>query len=369
VGTAAGLLATGFLASWVEFHTHALTGMESALAAALGLAVIAALREDREVLAGVLLGLAVVNKLDAGLLALAVAVAYVAVLRRPPWRLAGVAAAVTAPWFAFSTAYFGTPLPHSFTQKQSGAVQSTDVPATWILENLRDAQFLPVALLGVAALALVPWVARRSRRAAAALAAVVTWAVLHGLAFSLIDLGDRFPWYLVVLYPALAVGAGCLLGAPVAVARNDSGLALAVVGLAAVSVAALAVGLHRPDGGPPVAVAETLVGGRTMGQYEAFENARREAARQLAERVEPGDVIQTCYGWFAFEAPEAVIDETCPLNTREPVGPPRWLALTTYPGDDPPVGAPLGLDPVITVRSEVGDGGRADVYELPGPGR
>lgn len=368
IGVAAGVFATGMLASWPEFHDQALFGMEGGLAAMLGLGVVIALREDRDLIAGILLGLAVVNKLDAGMLALAVAFAYVGVLKRPPWRLAAAATVVAAPWFVFSTAYFGSPLPQSFTQKQSGQVDNPaiDVPVTWVLEAFRNQQMLPMLALGLGAAALVPWLVRSIPRAGLALAVVVAWPVLHGLAYSLIDLGDRNPWYHTVLYPCLALGAGCLLGAAVGAARRSSGLAVAVTALAMASIAAMAVGLHRPDGGATAEVADRLLHGRQLGEYEAFENARAEAARRLGEIVEPGDVIQTCFGWFAFESPEAVIDETCALNTREDVGPPRWLTTVSFPGYIEPE-VPPGGRIVITVGSEVGRRGRVDVIELDAP--
>lgn len=365
VGVAAGIFATGLLASWVEFHDQALFGMEGGFAAMLGLGVVIALREDRDLVAGVLLGLAVVNKLDAGMLALAVGLSYLVVMRRPPWRLAASAAVVAAPWFAFSTLYFGSPLPHSFTQKQGGQVDNptVEVPVTWVIEAFRHQSMLGMLVLGLAAAAIVPWLVRSAPRAGLALAVVVGWPFLHGLAYSLVDLGDRYPWYHTVLYPALALGAGCLLGAAVGAARRSSGLAVAVTALAMASVAAIAVGLHRPDGGAPAQVAERLVDGREMDEYEAFENARAEAARRLGRIAEPGDVIQTCFGWFAFEAPEAVIDETCVLNTREEVGPPRWLTVANFPGYVEPA-VPPGGRIVITVGSEVGRKGRVDVIEL-----
>lgn len=365
IGLGAGILATGILASWVDFHVQGLSGMESVLAAALGLGAIAALREDRDVLAGVLLGLAVVNKIDAGLLAVAVALAYVGVLRRAPWRLVVASVVVALPWFAFATAYFGSPLPYSFTQKSSGSIvnPAADMSPTWMLEGFQAQKMVGALLLGLAAVAILPWLARRVPRAAVALGVAVAWPVLHGLAFSFTDLGDRYSWYFVVLYPPLALAGGCLLGAAIGAARRSSGLAVAVVCLATASVAALAVGLHRPDGGAPVTVAKTIANGRVMGEYEAFENARREAARQLAAMAQPGDVILTCYGWYAFEAEQAVILESCPLNTREPVGPPRWYGAGQFPGfQEPEVSA--SARHVLTVRSEVGQGGRADVYEF-----
>jgi hypothetical protein len=48
------------------------------------------------------------------------------------------------------------------------------------------------------------------------------------------------------------------------------------------------------------------------------------------------------------------------------VGPPRWYAVATFPGREPPE-VPEDARLVITVGSEVGAGGRADVMELDAP--
>lgn len=364
-GFVAGVLGTIFIVSWVEFQTQGLFGMESALAAALGLAVLVALREDRDTLAGVLLGLAVLNKLDAGFLAVAVAGAYLLVLRRPPWRVAWVSAVVVAPWLLFSTVYFGSPLPHSFTQKASDQVANPTwvFDRTWIFDAIQRQGMMLLVVLGLAALAAVPMLIRTKPRAAVALVGCVAWPVLHGLAFSLIDLGDAYSWYLTVLYPPTAVAAACALGFLFkAVAASSRVLALAVTA----AIVVVAIGL--PDGrtGSFGRVADAVLNGHEQSDYEAFENVRREAGKALGELAEPGDVVETCYGWIAFEAFEHPIAETCPLNTSEPVGPPRWGVLTTYPGTDAPA-VPENATVVDSFVSELGQGGRIDVVEYTDP--
>ncbi len=66
--------------------------------------------------------------------------------------------------------------------------------------------------LGLASLAFLPRLAKTTPRAAVALAVCVAWPLFHGLAFSFIDLGDRYAWYLTALYPTTAVAAGYLTG-------------------------------------------------------------------------------------------------------------------------------------------------------------
>src|SRR3712207_2082980 len=94
--------------------------MESVLATALGLAVVASLLHGRTRTAGVFLGLAVLNKLDAGLLAVAVAGAWVLVRRKFPFTLAAISLAIALPWFVFATIYFGSPVPNSLLSKLQG---------------------------------------------------------------------------------------------------------------------------------------------------------------------------------------------------------------------------------------------------------
>jgi hypothetical protein len=365
-GMLGGALATVFLFSWFDYSTQALFGMESALAVALGLGVIVALREDNDTWAGVLLGLALFNKLDAGLLAAAVAVGYLAVLRRPPWRVAWISAAVVAPWFLFSTVYFGSPLPHSFTQKASDQVTNPSYvfDRTWMFDGIESQGLVWLVVLGLASLIAVPWLARTTPRAAVALAVCVAWPLFHGLAFSLVNLGDAYSWYFTALYPPIALAAACALGLAVkAAAARSQPLAIGVAGVA-LFVAVLVIGVASSGYGPLGTSARALVNGHTVSQYEGFEAARRDAGEFVGELAEPGDVIATCWGWIAFGARDNPIHETCPLNTSEPVGPPRYGTVGTFPGfEEPDLG---GGTIVETFYSDVGEGGRIDVIEFGG---
>ena len=106
-----GLLANGY------YRHQTTSGMETGLAVCLGLAALLTARSGRSRTAGVLLGLALVNKLDAGLLALALGFAWLLVHRELPWRLATSAAFTALPWFGFAWWYYGSPLPNSMLVK------------------------------------------------------------------------------------------------------------------------------------------------------------------------------------------------------------------------------------------------------------
>jgi hypothetical protein len=365
VGVIGGAFAAGFLVAWLDFSAQGLSGMESSFAAALGLAVIVALVHDREVTAGVLLGLALLTKLDAGMLAVAVAIAFVVAKRRIPWRLAGVSAAVVLPWIVFSAIYFGSPLPNSMTSKLSGSVDngSTQFDRTWIVDSLRDQKVTLILLLALASLGCALRLRRSHPTLACGLLVALLWPMLHLAVFSFVDFGDRFPWYLTVLYPPLALAAGCTLGWAVNEAHARSRPATIGALVAVTVVAALAVGVDR-RGGTPVSQLQRIKAGSTTSPYLEFEKVRREAGQRVAEMAEPGEVIATCYGWVAFEALDNPIHETCPLNTRKTVEPIQWVVMSTYPGKEPPASMGYQVVPVLALFPPPPNPGRMDIGEV-----
>jgi hypothetical protein len=366
VGAAAGALAAVFLIASVDYQTQALSGMESALAVVLGLAVLAMLLEGCDTWAGVLLGLALFNKLDAGLLAVAVAVVFLVVMRRPPWRIVAISAAVVAPWIVFSTAYFGSPLPYSMTQKlTTGGNPASAYDPGWIVDALRADAVIPIALLALGAMFAVPALARTKPRAALVLGACVGWGAVHGVVYSVLDLGDPYPWYKTVIFPPMAIGAACALGFAARAARGTSRpIVLAVIA----AVVLVGLGLPANEFAPLRAVGRTVLHGHRPDDYEAFEATRRKAGSYLARIAGDDDVIKTCYGWIAYEATEHPIKETCPLNTRRRVGAPRWLVVISFPGVlDPSL--PRGASIRKTFTSDVGVGGATYVIELARPAR
>lgn len=358
-GLVAGATGAVLLLMWPFFQSQVTSGMESGFAVALGMGVIAALLHRRETLAGVLLGLALLNKLDAGMLAVAVAAAVLYVDRRPPWRIAAISAGPPLAWMVGSWAYFGSPLPNSLTQKASGAVANpaSEVDPLWVLELLRGHGYILVLPVGVAALALVPGMRRARPGPATATAVTALWPLLHVLVFSFFDLGDTYPWYVVATCPPLALGAGITIGA---VVERLPSRARPLVGLVAAGLLLLTV-VAVPSRSALRVTARTLVGGHVMTGYDGLEQARQEAGQRLGRLAEPGDVVATCFGWIAYHVPQATIDETCPLNTRDPVGLPTWYVDVTVVGHDPAPG-PAGWTLVDSVLSDVGDGARVDIY-------
>jgi hypothetical protein len=62
-----------------------------------------------------------------------------------------------------------------------------------------------------------------------------------------------------------------------------------------------------------------LAHGHEVTSYEDFEQTRRESGMFLGQAARPGDVVQTCYGYFAFGASQTTIKENCPLSSAS-----RW---------------------------------------------
>jgi hypothetical protein len=339
-GLLAGIVAVTFLIVSVGFRTQSLSGMESILAVVLGLAFILALMEGKDVLAAVLLALAILNKLDAGMLALAGFGAWTLVLRRPPWKLAGLVAAIVAPWILFSWIYFGSPVPFSMTQKLSAG--SGDPTSSknfwWIFQTLRDTATLPMVFFALAAVVAIPAVFRRSPRLAAGLAVCVAWPLMHAVVFSVLDLGDPYPWYVTVLYPPVAVAAAC---AAVLAVRNAAMVSRWFQFAALAAIVAVVIGLGTWHWGNTGTLVSVLRHGHSVDQYEAFERTRMEAGQYLDEVAATGDVIATCFGWIAYEAEDNPIKETCPLNTRKDVGPPLWTVNVAYTPGSTPVMTPI----------------------------
>jgi hypothetical protein len=368
-GLLAGALGGSFLVLSIGFQTQSLKGLEVPLAVALGLGVLAALLDEREVLAGALLGLALLNKLDAATLALAVAVAVVVVHRRVPWRLILTSASMLLPWLLVSQLRFGSPLPNSLTQKASGAVvnEAAVFSRSWLLRILEGEGFTAVTIVALGSF-VVAWSLRGRRPGAAvALGASGLWGITTFAVYSSIDLGDAYPWYTTALYAPIALGAATTVAAAVGWLRRRPKLRVVALPAFAVLAVLCVVPQFSSDRGTSVA---TVLRGHRVNDYERFEATRRDAGIYLRDHARPGDVVETCWGWVAYEALQTVIDETCPLNTRQPVWDPVWAIRSSNPGTDPPNlqdRAPARPEIVATFSTSIGLGSRTDVVRLDPP--
>lgn len=359
-GLVAGVAAGSTLLVSASFRTEALTGMESAFAAALGVLVILLVVEGKQSWAGFVLGMALVNKVDAAFLAVAVGTGWWLVHRRPPWRLAAVAALSAAPWFVFAQLYFASFLPFSATQKLRGEVAnaSTDHDPIWmvrrILSDRMGILLIACVLMGVL---LAVRVVRTETKTTLAATASALWVLLHGSAFSLIDLGDPYPWYTTVLFPPLVVGGilALYIAADKVVLlvppRWMTDVPLRSMTVAALLVLLTTVGVSL---GPGFRDAARLIRfGHEVTDFERFEETRRQAGRYVGRNAQRGEVVQSCFGWIAFGALDNPIREECPLSTRIDPGHPTWYVAVDFVGGQRH-SAPAGTELVRIFESPSG---------------
>lgn len=363
-GVVAGVAASLWLVTSDELRNVALSGMESALATVLGLGAVLALSLRRPVWAGALAGLALVNRLDG--LAVVVAVVGCTALydRRAALRTAVVAGATALPWFVFSTAYFGSPVPFSGTQKVMSRAGTWDHDPTWVARALLGRHGTVAVVLAVGAVAVAVGLLARGRRTrAATLLAVLVWSGLHAAAYSVIDLGAPYPWYTTVAYVGVAVGSGTTLAVGVATARAADGAALselpaAVLERKRIPVAVVAlVGLALVVSVAPGAryTAEGVLDPPAERTTRLLDATRRDAGRYVQRHARGGDVVRTCFGWVAYEARDLDVDEVCPLNTRRAVDPPTWWVESPGPEEPEPT-APRDAVEAATFERRSPDG-------------
>lgn len=330
----AGVVAGVALALEPHFRAMSLSGMESSFAVLLALGTVVALLHGRETLAGVLIGLAVWNKIDAGLLAMALAAAFLIAERRFPTRIAVTAAVVVAPWAVFATAYYGSPIPHSLTAKvehtELGVEEGVD--PLWIVDFLGGNQRHLWIAAAIGLVVLSPRLAPRHRIVVLVLAG---WGLLHGIAYSVIDLGAPYPWYLTALVPpAIILGVSSAFALPrlrpVWLGRALAAVALVLVALAFRS--AVTDTTERIDNGNPVEASE------------AFDSARRLAGMFVDRHSDGEEIVSNPYGWSSFEYRGPINDHTR-LSSEEFIAPERYYishgapATTLYT----PPGAPPGF--------------------------
>lgn len=162
------------------WRTQALAGLELPLALSLGLAAILASNARRDVVAGGFLGLALVTKLDAAALVVAVTAASIIAHRRLPIRTLVSAALVSLPWFLFVWAYFGRTWPQSLTAKLTHGSEKA-MHHLWVVEFMAfDGRYL-LWVLGVMGL-VVSAMATPSRRMI--VVTIFGWFLIHSAGYS-----------------------------------------------------------------------------------------------------------------------------------------------------------------------------------------
>ena len=214
---ASGRIPATIAALLVAFGPNRYTtlGMESTLLLACALGSVAAYETRRMKAAGLLLGLAVLARPDASLLAVVFAVD--CWLRRHAGQLVPLAAgsiAVVSPWLAYATCTFGSPFPNTLSIKMAQRHLFGEGPifldGAWrelAAVDVRGVGVSAGALAALFGLALIVLCARaRTHRVPALFGA---WAALHFAAYAMLGL-PPYHWYyapaLLACALALAVG-------------------------------------------------------------------------------------------------------------------------------------------------------------------
>ena len=338
-GAVAGVFAGLVLTADAYFRFQAVSGLEVGFALALAMGAIAVLEYRRAALAGILAGLAVWTKLDAlALIAAVVCAEWVQNRRLPTIFLVGSAAA-SLPWFMWSTWYFGSPFPQSLHAKLAIGEGEIFDPL-WVVRFLLEPSRWHLTVLAACAMVTPN---RLGRAGATTRAVLIGWATAHVTAYSVVNLGAPYPWYLAAPVAPIAVLAGITVARmATAFVRVDSRrwhvLPVAILGFLCVSGAA--------------ARTTAQWGRRPIEPWEAFEADRRAAGRFLRQHASPGEILECAYGWPAFES-GLPTNDSAGLNSKARLQPVSYAVEHGYPLDGGAVAptAPAGMVPLATFDS------------------
>lgn len=238
---------------WFPYYKGMESALVLALAAALLLVAFSSDVEDRQVLLGLLAGLAVTARADMVLLVGAVGLVLLFRLRRVLWRAAAVFAGVLGISALMLWAATGSPLPDTLDAKiaQGRSGLWSGLASGWIMAA-NSAGLWPwlIALFVLAGIGAIAGLARERTRELAAV--LLAWGGLHLLAYIVAFNVPDYYWYYANVLFCLALLAGIGADAITAPVRNATGQraagAVVVVALLVVCVQVFPTG-----GAPPVA--------------------------------------------------------------------------------------------------------------------
>jgi hypothetical protein len=183
-------------------------GSETPLYLALCLGAFASYAHRRYRLTAVLIALAVLTRADGILVAAVLVLDYLIIQRgRIPWTAVGLFTGILLPWFVFSWAYFGSPLPATLAVKQhQGAMAISQRFAAGFFTTVRPYASYWVyrfeACLAAVGLIYLVWRARTW-------GLLISWTILYFAAYSALGV-SRYFWYYAPLVPGFIglVGLG-----------------------------------------------------------------------------------------------------------------------------------------------------------------
>lgn len=219
-------------------HFAMTAGMETMFLFALALAALLAYQHERWTWTGLFLGLAILARIDAALLALILALHFLATRRRlfPPGALLAFVLPLLL-WFGFSFLYFGELRPGTLAVKIAQRQSSGHWGSGYIFLNhlgqILAKDFLtpdPLNLLLLALLGL--GLGSLIRRRSLAGLVILAWAVGHVIAYGLILNVPAYDWYFAPIFLGLTVvsaaGAVRIVHSPARVLRSWFFITLAI---------------------------------------------------------------------------------------------------------------------------------------------
>jgi hypothetical protein len=242
------------------------------------------------------------------LLAIALVVAFAVVQKRFPWRVAIAATAVFLPWAVFATFYYGSPIPNSLIVKSTVHSALIVFDHLWVWEFLiSDSAYYVLLPIGIASLLLYRKLDDSARFGMVVLAA---WFLIRASVLSIVNLGDYFRWYLLLLVPPVIILASVslsLVSRRVVTARWKR-----------ISITILAVGYIaiRNIGD----ISDRIAHRTPLSWWEADFADLKSAGIFLDRYADPLEVVRGSWGWLAYEVVNPY-DDFSGLNSirmREP---------------------------------------------------
>ena len=213
-GWAMAVGAVLWLAASQSSYAATYSGLESPLSVFLAVLLIHALAGTSRAYVGLVLGLLVANKVDGALAAIAYTAVVLLAERRFPWKEALFASLAAAPMALLLSWQFGSVIPNSAITKAAAHATAGGFDPGWVLSELWRKAPLTSAL-SAASLALLPVRAFRATWTRE-LTVLQAWLVLHVGLYSVVDMGDRYPWYVSVpIFLTIPISVGAVHGTSV----------------------------------------------------------------------------------------------------------------------------------------------------------
>ncbi len=201
----AALSAALFLLLQGSFMRFTMAGMETPLYTCLILLTFWLVVQRRYQWAALIAALTALTRLDGVAVGGALFLAYLLHQRRLPWRALIIYGVTLLPWTIFALLYFGSPIPHSLIAKQ-GHLKTYSTSHFWIWYSLFTSRYgVPTTLLAMIPVGLLTIF--RHRGWSQGWTTIVIWFLAYLTAYTLVGI-DFYEWYIVPLYPVLAIFVG-----------------------------------------------------------------------------------------------------------------------------------------------------------------